>query len=114
MMSNQGLFGIVMVRPSNRLTLKHESHWLRLANSRDLWYAGDGAFQPWTVGFPGRPSNGSNALARVYDVNVDYAVNPRTLITAYWGYAFGGDVIRRIYLQSNRGSFGFLELNVRF
>lgn len=114
MMNNRDLFGIVILRPSGRLTVKQESHWLRLASGQDLWYSGGGAFQPWTFGFPGRPSNGSDALARIYDMNVDYVLNPHASMTAYWGYAFGGTVISKIYERNKNGSFGFLELNVRF
>ena len=114
MMNNRDAFAILILRPSPRLTIKHESHWLRLASSNDLWYAGGGAFQPWTFGFSGRPSGGSTALANVYDINADYVLNPHTTATAYWGFAAGKAVIGDVYPQGRNGSFGFLELNVRF
>jgi hypothetical protein len=114
MMNNEDLFGIVILRPWKPLTLKHESHWLRLASKNDLWYLGGGAFQPWTFGFPGRPSNGSRGLANVYDINVDYAFNTKTSLTAYWAYAVGHSVIANIYPGNKNGSLGFLELNIKF
>lgn len=96
------------------LTLKHETHWLRLASSSDLWYAGGGAFQPWTFGFSGRPSNGAKGLANLYDINADYAINAKTSLTAYWGYAVGHSVIASIYPRNKNGALGFLELTYRF
>ena len=114
MMNSQDAFGILTLRPSKRLTLKHETHWLHLASSRDLWYQGGGAFQPWTFGFSGRPSGGSLALANLYDMNVDYIMNPHVSVTAYWGYAVGGGVIESIYSTKKNGSLGFVELNYKF
>lgn len=114
MMNNQDAFAILVLRPSSRLTIKHESHWVRLADRQDLWYSGGGAFQPWTFGFAGRPSNGSNALANVYDLNVDFFWNSHTTATGYWGYATGRSVVSAIYRDRPNGSFGFVELTVRF
>jgi acyl-CoA synthetase (AMP-forming)/AMP-acid ligase II len=51
---------------------------LRLSNRNDLWYTGGGAFQPATFSFVGRPSNGSQSLANLYDVSVDDQINPHT------------------------------------
>jgi hypothetical protein len=114
MMNNEDLFGMVIVRPWKPLTLKHESHWLRLASQNDLWYAGGGAFQPWTFGFSGKPSNGSRGLANVYDINVDYVFNARTSVTAYWAYAVGHSVIAHLYPDRKNGSLGFVEFNLKF
>jgi hypothetical protein len=47
-----------MLRPAKRITIRSDIHGLWLANKNDLWYSGGGAFQPWTFGFNGRPSNG--------------------------------------------------------
>ncbi len=114
MMNNEDAFGILIARPGRRLTLKHESHWLRLASRQDLWYLGGGAFQPWTFGFSGKPSNGGKGLANVYDINADYAFNSNVSLTAYWAYAAGHSVIGSIYPADKNGSLGFLELNVKF
>jgi len=114
MMNTQDVFGILVLRPSARLTVKHESHWLRLANGRDLWYASGGAFQPWTFGFSGRPANGAAALANVYDVSADYVFNKNTTASAYWGYAAGKSVVGDAYKDQPNGSFGYLEMTFRF
>ena len=71
-MNNRDLFGELMLRPPKELTLRSDVHGLWLANSHDLWYSGGGAFQPWTFGFNGRPSNGATGLATLYDISADY------------------------------------------
>ena len=114
MMNNRDIFGILILRPRKALTVKHEIHWLGLASSSDLWYSGGGAFQPWTFGFSGRPANGGKGLANVYDINADYALNARTSVTAYWGYAVGHAAIAGIYPANKNGSLGFLELTLKF
>lgn len=114
MMNTEDAFGIFILRPSSKLTVKQESHWLRLASGRDLWYAGGGAFQPWTFGFSGRPTNGAVALANVYDVSADYVLNKNTTASAYWGHAAGKSVVAGIFKDRPSGSFGYLEMTFRF
>jgi hypothetical protein len=114
MMNNEDLFGILIVRPTNALTLRSEFHDLRLASRNDLWYLGGGAFQPWTFGYQGRPSNGGKGLANLYDISADYAFNPTTSMTVYWGYAQGHSVIAAIYPNNKNGALGFIEFNFKF
>ena len=113
-MNNEDAFGILIARAGRRLTLKHESHWVRLASRQDLWYSGGGAFQPWTFGFTGRPSNSAKGLANVYDINVDYTFSSNVSLIAYWAYAAGHSVIASIYPANKNASLGFLELNIKF
>jgi hypothetical protein len=87
---------------------------LWLANSHDLWYSGGGAFQPWTFGFNGRPSNGATGLATLYDVSVDYQVSRALTTGIYYGYARGGAVVARIFTADPNSQFGFVEVNYRF
>lgn len=112
-MNNRDGFGELITRPWKPLTIRSDVHHLALANAHDLWYTGGGAFQPWTFGYQGRPSNGKTDLANLYDSSVDYAFNKAASIGLYYGYAQGGDVIKAIYKDAN-GQFGFIELNYRF
>ena len=114
MMNNEDLFGILIIRPGKALTLRHEFHDLRLASRNDLWYLGGGAFQPWTFGYQGRPSNGGKGLANLYDISADYAFNPNTSLTVYWGYAQGHSVIVGTYPNNKNGALGFIEFNFKF
>jgi hypothetical protein len=114
MMNNVDRFGMLTVRPWRQLSLRHESHFLRLASPSDLWYLGGGAFQPWTFGFPGRSSNQHRGLANLYDLSVDYAFNAHASMAAYWGYAVGHAVIASIYPRNKNGSLGYIEFTFKF
>jgi hypothetical protein len=114
MMNNRDVFGELQVRPSKKITIRSDVHSLRLANRNDLWYSGGGAFQPWTFGYTGRPSNGQSGLATLYDLSADYNVNGHVAVGTYYGYAAGKLVPQSIYPQGKNASFGFLELTFKF
>jgi hypothetical protein len=113
-MNNRDAFGSLMLRPHAKLTVRGEFHHLCLAERRDLWYLGGGAFQPWTFGFVGRPSGGSSSLANFHDVSAEIAVNPHVMLGLYYGYAAGRSVIGSVYPKGRNGSLGYLELTYRF
>ncbi len=112
-MDNRDAFGELMMRPSKSVTIRTDAHHLSLASANDLWYTGGGAFQPWTFGYQGRPSNGKTGLANLYDGSLDYAMNRAASIGFYYGYAQGADVMKAIYKNAD-GQFGFIEVNYRF
>jgi hypothetical protein len=113
-MNNRDLFGELMLRPAKKLTLRSDIHGLWLANSHDLWYSGGGAFQPWTFGFNGRPSNGATGLGTLYDISADYQVTRALALGAYFGYVRGGAVIEHIFPGDSNAKLSFLEVNYRF
>ena len=112
-MNNRDLFAELMLRPTKALTLRSDVHALWLANRNDLWYSGGGAFQPWTFGYSGRPSNGATSLATLYDIGADYQWTRALSTGLYFGYARGGAVVAHIF-SGNDAKFGFLEVNYRF
>jgi len=114
MMNNRDVFGELQLRPSKKIVVRSDIHSLRLANRNDLWYSGGGAFQPWTFGYTGRPSNGQSGLATLCDVSADYSANRHVAIGAYYAYAAGKLVIQSIYPQGKNANFGFLELTFKF
>lgn len=114
LMNNQDTFAEVIVRPHAKWTIRSDSHFLRLSDRHDLWYTGGGAFQPETFGFVGRPSNGSQSLANVYDVSVDYQLNAHLTLTGYYAGATGRTVIQKIYPNGGTGQFGYAEINWKF
>lgn len=101
------------LKPTAKVTVSSEAHLLSLTESADLWYAGGGAFEERTFGFAGRPSSGSDDFARVIDVGVDYALNPKTSASAYVGLADGGDVVESIFADGG-GRYVYLEVTRRF
>jgi hypothetical protein len=94
-------------------TIRGDVHSLRLADSKDLWYGGGGAYNNAVFGYNGRPSNGKSSLATLVDLSVDYAPAKSTTVTAYLAYANGGNVISSIY-KSRDSVFSYLELNYRY
>lgn len=107
-----------VLRPEPRWTIRADAHALWLAEPDDLWYVGGGAFQDEpSFGYGGRPSGGRRGLATLLDVSADYSLRSDTTLSLYLGYAFGGDVVRRIYGgagNSADGLLGYLELTRRF
>jgi hypothetical protein len=114
MMNNEDLMGSLALRPTKKLTINPQIHWLRLASSRDLWYQGGGAYQPWSFGYTGRPSNGNRGLATLYEISADYAFNKAWSFTAYYGHANGKLVPAAIYSNDKNSNFGYLEATYRF
>jgi hypothetical protein len=114
MINNDDLSGMIKLRPHKAWTIQTEVHKLRLAHRNDLWYMGGGAFQPWTFGYQGRPSNGQRGLGTLWDVSADWTVNPHMALTLYSGYAWGSDVVERIYPKGTNGALNFLEMTFRF
>ena len=114
LINNEDFLAMLMLRPHKALTIRSEAHGLRLTNRNDMWYQGGGAFQPWTFGYIGRPSNGNRGLATLYDVSTEWTVNPHAALTGYYAHAVGQSVIRSIYPAGKNGSFGYVELLLRF
>ncbi len=114
MMNNRDAFGELVLRPFKRVTIRSDVHSLRLAQSNDLWYSGGGAYQPWTFGYTGRPSNGQSGLATLYDTSADFSVNRHFSIGAYYGYAAGKLVVQAIYPAGKNANLGYLEITGKF
>lgn len=100
-------------KPMAKLTVATELHRLRLSEEADLWYSGGGAFEDKSFGFAGRTSNGNDELARVVDLSVDYALNPKTSLTGYIGLAKGGEVVDAIF-DDDGGALVYFEVIRRF
>jgi len=113
-MNNRDLFEEIMLGPGKNFTIRSDIHGLWLANSHDLWYTGGGAYQPWTFGYTGRPSNGHTDLATLYDISGDYKWKYGISVGLYFGYAVGGKVIKAIYPTNPNGALGYTEFNYRF
>jgi hypothetical protein len=113
-MNNSDLFGELILRPYKRVTFRSDFHDVWLSNSHDLWYGGGGAFQPWTFGFLGRPSNGLSGLAKVYDTSADFQLTRALALGLYFGYAQGGPVVKKIFPTGYDSKFGFIEMDYTF
>jgi hypothetical protein len=116
MMDNQDAYLTLNVKPTSKLALRTEAHTLRLANAKDLWYSGGGAFQRATFGFTGRPSPGGGVrgLANVWDMSADYQFTKMFGATLYYAHAWGKSVIANLYPRDPNGQLIFLETNFRY
>jgi len=114
MMNDRDLFGELILRPSRKVTVRSDIHSLRLAQRSDLWYSGGGAFQPWTFGYTGRPSNGQSGLATLYDISADYNASAHVSVGLYYAHAAGKQVVQSIYPLGRDANFGYIEFTLRF
>lgn len=114
MENNEDLYASLNLRPHAKLSLRSDLRALRLSESADLWYLGGGAFQPKTFGYTGRPSQGHQSLANVWDISADYQVTRAFGVNLYYGHAWGKAVIASIYPRDRNGHFGYVETNYRF
>jgi hypothetical protein len=114
MMNNQDLYAVGILRPHAQVTVSTEVHGLWLAQREDLWYAGGGAFQPWSFGYLGRPSLGNRSLATLWDVSTEVRATPYLTLVGYFGQAHGRDVLSALYGRQPNGRFGYIEALYRF
>jgi hypothetical protein len=105
---------LVALRPRPDVTVRSELHGLTLADRADLWYGGGGPGQSDAFGYAGRPSQGSDSLATLWDLGVDTTLIPHLGVNLYYGFASGGDVIERTYPKNANGQFAFIETVLRF
>lgn len=114
MMNLRDYFIQLILKPHNKITTRLDFHILNLTRANDLWYAGGGAFRKGIFGYGGRPSGGHNNLANFLDLSLDYAINPKTNFTFYFGHTIGQNVIKEIYKGSRRGSYFYWEITRKF
>jgi hypothetical protein len=113
LMNNQDVFAQLILRPHARVTLRSDYHWLSLTESRDLWYAGGGATNNGIFGFSGAPSGGRRELAHLVDLSVTVSLHSRLTLGAYYGHAFGRDVVGTTFAGED-ADYGFTELTFRY
>jgi hypothetical protein len=114
LMNLRDVFGEAILRPDKVLTLRTSVRSLSLVSANDLWYSGSGAYQPWTFGYTGRPSNGHSGLATLYDLTAEWRAAEHVTLTGYVGAARGGGVPASIYLRGKNAELGYIEALYRF
>ncbi|MDE3188704.1 MAG: alginate export family protein [Acidobacteriota bacterium] len=110
LMNSKDGFAQIIDRPSKRLELRADVHWLRLSSGRDLWYSGGGAFDNKVFGYVGRTSNGHTSLASVADISSDWQATKNLAVNLYYAYASGKCVVASIYPVDRKAQFGYVEL----
>jgi hypothetical protein len=112
LMNTGDAFAQLLLAPHERVTLRCDYHWLTLSEARDLWYSGGGATSDTVFGYAGSPAGGHRDLAQVVDLSASVRVLPQLALNAYFGHAFGGDVVHATF--AGRGAnYGFVEVSYR-
>ncbi len=114
LMNLQDFFGTLVLRPHAKLSFRCDVHGLRLSRRTDLWYAGGGAYNPWSFGYAGRPSRGGRGLATVFDLSGDINLSSSLTLAAYYGHARGKSVMEAIYPSRPTANMAYLELSWLF
>jgi hypothetical protein len=113
LMNNQDTFVQAILAPSKKLTIRPELHWLRATEGTDFVYAGGGATKDDFFGFAGVPSAGNRQIGYLADVSFTYRPHDVLTLYAYYGHAFGEDVISDAFVGRD-ANYGYVELTLAF
>jgi hypothetical protein len=109
-MNNKDQFVELIDKPTKRVELRGDLHWLQLTSSKDLWYLGGGAYDNKVFGYVGRPSNGKSSFASFADLSADVQITKTLAANFYYGHTWGKSVIGAIYPVNSRVQYGYVEL----
>jgi hypothetical protein len=101
-------------KPTKKLALRSDVHWLKLTQGNDFWYQGGGAYDSKVFGFTGRPGNGHNSFASVADISADYQATKAVAVNVYYSHSWGKSVIGAIYPANKNEQFGYVEMVYRW
>ena len=114
LMNSRDGFVQIVDRPTKRIDLRADLHWLQLVSNRDLWYLGGGAYDNKVFGYVGRPSNGHNSLATVVDITSSWQATKTMTANFYYGHAAGKSVPSSVYPSGHDAQFGYAEVIYRW
>ena len=114
LMNNQDSFFQVIDRPSKKLELRSDLHWVQLSSGKDLWYQGGGAFDNKVFGFTGRPANGHTSFDSMVDISSDWQATHNLAVNLYYAHVWGKRVISAIYPADSTEQFGYVEFVYRW
>lgn len=112
LMNGSDAFLELLLTPIRDVSVRCDYHWLGLGSGNDLWYSGGGATNSTIFGYAGAPADGHRDLAQVVDVSASVRLLPELTVGAYYGHAFGGDVVRATF-AGTAANYGFLEATYR-
>ena len=114
LMNSSDEFVQLMDKPTKRLALRADLHWLQLTSAHDLWYLGGGAYDNKVFGYVGRPANGASSLASVPDISADWQATKNVALNFYYAYAQGKTVVAAIYPTDRNMQYGYVEFVYRW
>jgi hypothetical protein len=113
-MNNQDSFVQLIDRPTKKLELRSDLHWVQLSSGKDLWYQGGGAFDNKVFGFTGRPGNGHTSFDSMWDVSSDWQATKNLAVNLYYAHVWGKSVVSAIYPTDSTEQFGYVEFIYRW
>lgn len=114
MMNSKEEFVQLIDKPTPKIDLRTDLHFLNLTAPGDFWYQGGGAYDTKSFGFVGRPGNNHGSFSTLYDISADYALTKQVTLTAYYAHAFGKPVVKAIYPVQADSNYGYFELLYHF
>lgn len=114
MMNSKDQFVQVLDKPTKRLDMRSDLHFLQLTSDRDLWYQGGGAYDNKVFGYAGRPANLNSSFASIFDLSADYAVSNSIALSLFYSHPFGKSVIAAIYPTGHSAQYGYVEMTYKF
>ena len=113
MMNSKDEFVQFIAKPTPKLDIRTDLHFLQLTAPTDFWYQGGGAFDNKVFGYTGRPGNNHGSFSSLYDVSADYAFNKQYSLTMYYAHSYGKTVVAAIYPQNRDSNYGYFELTYK-
>ena len=104
----------VIDKPTKKVELRSDLHFLQLTAANDLWYQGGGPFDRKVFGYVGRPSGGHTSFATLADISSDMQLTPTLALNLYYAHSFGRSVVRADYPAGSQANYGYLELLYRW
>lgn len=114
MMNSKDEFVQFIDKPTKKLEIRTDLHFLQLTAPTDFWYQGGGAFDNKVFGFTGRPGAAGGSFSSLYDISGDYALSKQVSFGLYYAHAYGKAVIHATYPDGRDSNYGFFELTYRF
>lgn len=114
LMDSKDQFVQIVDKPSKRIELRSDLHWLQLSSANDLWYQGGGAFDNKVFGYTGRPANGHSSFASLADVSADWQATSSLAVNVYYAHVWGKSVVEAIYPTGRDSQYGYIEMVYRW
>lgn len=113
-MNRREEFVQVIDKPSSKVELRSDVHFLQLASANDLWYQGGGAFDNKVFGYVGRPFGAHSSFATLVDISSEMQLTRAVALNLYYSHSFGRSVVHADYPAGAEANYGYLELVYRW
>jgi len=115
MQNTRDIFGMLILKPHEKVLIRGDLHYVRLSESADRWYVGAGPISLNTAGgYAARSSGGEDELGTLVDIGIWWKALPDVSISGYYGHFFGGDVVEKFYTSDNDNDFFYADVTIDF